>query len=184
MASADVRPSSPQLRHAAGFSSALDNQLGVVYEAMMNYANIRHTHSPGDLVSFVSFDTHAITHFKGLSAAEDLTPHILHVTPGGGTHFTSGLYKAFHLLHANRTNQQNTAHTPVFILLTDSEAYDVRQTLSFLRQAMQGEANRLDAVTLHALGFGQAVNANFMADIASIGSGSFHTITQTDDMGR
>lgn len=183
MASAEVRPSNPQLKFAAGFSSVLDNKLGVVYEAMMNYANIRHSNSPGDLVSFVSFDDQATLEFESLSAAEDLLPHILNVTPRGGTRFTTGLFKAFQLLHAGRANQQNT-HTPVFILLTDSGAHDSQATLSYLRQAMQCEANRSDAVTLHALGFGQGVNANFMADIASIGNGSFHTITQTDDMGR
>jgi len=184
MISAEVRPSNLQLTHAAGFSSALDNKLGVVYEAMMNYANIRHTNSPGDLVSFVSFDDRATLEFESLSAAEDLLPHILHVTPRGGTRFTIGLLEAFQMLHAHRANQKNTAHTPVFILLTDSGAGDSQATLSYLRQVMRLEANRSDAVTLHALGFGQWVNANFMADIANIGNGSFHTISQTDDMGR
>jgi len=184
MASTDVRPSNPQITNAAGFSRALDNKLGVVYEAMLNYTNIRHTNSPGDLVSFISFDTQAAAEFSNLSAAEDLLPYILSVDPRGGTHFTCGLHAAFELIRNARANQQNAAHTPVFILLTDSGAHDRHATLSFLRQTMQSEIHRPDAVKLHALGFGQGVDANFMSEIANLGNGSYHTITQTDDVGR
>ncbi len=51
-------------------------------------------------------------------------------------------------------------------------------------QAMQGENQRTDAVRLHALGFGRHVDSSFMSEIASIGNGSFHTITEVEDVGR
>lgn len=135
MGNQDVRPSNPRLTQAPGFyADDLDNKLGVVYEAMLSYTNIRHANSPGDLVSFVSFDTRSTVEFENLPASQDLLPYILRVEPRGGTLFTCGLHAAFELLKCQRARQQNTAHSPVFILLTDSEAHDTTDTLRFLRQ--------------------------------------------------
>ncbi len=51
-------------------------------------------------------------------------------------------------------------------------------------QVMLREAQRPDAIKLHALGFGKDVDAQFMAKIAKIGGGSFHTISEINDIGR
>lgn len=189
MAATDVRPSSPQLTNASSYSIRyLDNKLGAVYEAMLAYTNIWRSSSPGDLVSFVAFDHAAHMAFSQQAVGDDMLSHMLAVWPGGSTHFTCGLHLAFQQLQQQRAAQHSNptaaAHQPVFILLTDSEAHDRDQTVRFLEQAMLQEAGRSDAVKLHALGFGKHVDNNFMAEIATVGNGSFHTITNSDDVGR
>jgi len=64
MRSTALRHTNPHLTNAAGFSRLLKNKLGVVYETMLNNTNIRHTNSPRDLVSFLSFNNHAIVEFS------------------------------------------------------------------------------------------------------------------------
>ncbi|KAK9798901.1 hypothetical protein WJX73_004962 [Symbiochloris irregularis] len=189
MAGTDTRPCAPQLVNAANFSaSQLGNKLGVVYEAILAYTSIRAARSPQDLISFVAFDTHADIIFERQPVSDAYLHHLLSVHPRGGTQFTVGLHAAFSMLQRIRVAQSSTGSTaaqqPIFILLTDSEAHDGQATLSFLQQNMAGEPNRLDPVTLHALGFGAHVNGNFMSAIATLGNGSFQTITHSDDIGR
>lgn len=189
MGGTDTRPCAPQLVNAPGFSAAhLSTKLGTVYEAILAYTAIRAARSPQDLISFVAFDTHADTIFEQRPVSEDYLHHLLSVYPRGGTQFTIGLHQAFSMLQRTRAAQVSAGTTakqqPIFILLTDSEAHDPSATLSLLQQHMAGETLRPDAVTLHALGFGKHVDGNFMSSIASLGNGSFQTITHSDDIGR
>lgn len=188
MGSNDSRPRSPQLVNAPGYSAYhLNNKLGVVYEAILSYTNIRQARSPGDLISFVAFDDRADVVFEQLPVGSEYLGSLLRVHPRGGTLFTQGLFHAFDMLRRHRSTRSSSGapgHLPVFILLTDSGAHDVQPTLSFLQQHMLAEAGRQDAVKLHALGFGQGVDSNFMSSIASLGGGSFQTIVHSDDIGR
>lgn len=92
MSDRDVTPHSPVICRASGFSSYLNNRLGVVYEAMMTYIQTRKALSPGDTISFIPFNTWATVSFSQVPITDEARAlsAIMGVYPDGGTSFERG----------------------------------------------------------------------------------------------
>lgn len=82
MGNNNTRPVSPLICSSQYFSSSLDNYLGVVYESMLTYVNMRKARSPGDRVSFIAFDCEANVIFEEKPAGDsDILAQMLSVHP-------------------------------------------------------------------------------------------------------
>lgn len=177
----DVRPQTPVICNAPGFSDALDNRLGVVYEAMMTYILTRRALSPHDSMAFIPFCGTALLSSCQQPITSDPLASLLAVTPEGYTCFNEGLQVAHQQLEYDNSVGANQGRTPVFILLTDSEDFSV-STVGTLQQIMQQEAGT--GLRLHCLGFGTRVNTGYMEQLAAIGNGAFHNNIKCDDLAR
>lgn len=193
MGDPSVQPNNPQLlAHPSFVAGQHLNKLGVVLQAILNYAFIRASHSSEDLVTLIAFDDKAdvIAAQLSCSSTSELLDNLLKVRLGGRTMFREGLKKAFTTLRPSGFSffgkKEDTAtrwHQPVFVLLTDSGVMDRQNTLSYLEKQMDKEHTQQNPVTLHALGFGEDVDDEFMQDLAEKGNGSFHTIKDISNQG-
>jgi von Willebrand factor type A domain len=109
MSSRSVTPDSSAIRTHGSFNAALDNVLGVVYEASHKYMCERRARSPQDLVTFIPFDNSAHVHFhtQQVTNVDALLTSMLQVAPRGGTVFVNALNSAHQSVH--QVQQQGAA---------------------------------------------------------------------------
>eukprot|EP01025_Chloroclados_australasicus_P037498 TRINITY_DN3829_c0_g1_i3.p1 TRINITY_DN3829_c0_g1~~TRINITY_DN3829_c0_g1_i3.p1 ORF type:complete len:802 (-),score=42.11 TRINITY_DN3829_c0_g1_i3:263-2668(-) len=184
MSSRSAVPVSQEIQ-AHRYFSGVNNCLGAVYECALKYVKLRAYSSPDDLVTFVPFHHSSSVVFSNWSVSyhQQILDSMMSITPGGGTAFVSGLASAYNELAKERRQGGNSlTRKPVFILLTDSGAGDVQQTIDYLNDIMAKEASQPSPLCIQALGVGQYVNENFLQNIAKIGNGSYRKMNGENDV--
>eukprot|EP01024_Parvocaulis_polyphysoides_P034519 TRINITY_DN3056_c2_g1_i1.p2 TRINITY_DN3056_c2_g1~~TRINITY_DN3056_c2_g1_i1.p2 ORF type:complete len:192 (+),score=28.83 TRINITY_DN3056_c2_g1_i1:74-577(+) len=129
-----------------------------------------------DVVSFVPFNNEGkvVLSERLVSESHVLLEYMLRTYPSGGTNFQSGIQAAYeHLTQSCQNNQNQVFRQPVFIILSDSMEHRKERFLNYLWQIMNNEQHGL---TVHALGFGNYVDEDFLRDIANIGRGGYYVV--------
>eukprot|EP01024_Parvocaulis_polyphysoides_P051184 TRINITY_DN5026_c0_g1_i3.p1 TRINITY_DN5026_c0_g1~~TRINITY_DN5026_c0_g1_i3.p1 ORF type:complete len:368 (-),score=33.33 TRINITY_DN5026_c0_g1_i3:89-1192(-) len=189
MSDKSVKPSSPQIRKNRLFKKELDNCMGLVYEAVVNFVSKRNEMCSEDVVNFVPFNTvgTVVLSDVSVSQSQQLLDSMLRTLPHGGTIFKSGVQAAYQHLVQTRKNASRfndpVVRQPVFIILSDSCDHYKTDTKMYLTQIMNDENSmRGRGLILHALGFGNEVDEEYLKEIASIGRGGYHKVQNSESM--
>jgi len=127
---------------------------------------------PQDMVGVIAFDdqVHTIVKLQMNSDPVAVAKAMRSLTPGGGTDVYIGLQKAFEELEPLTVQDAAVKH---IILLTDGESQEPAPG-AYIKLAANMRKN---GISLSTIGVGDGHNAQLLNQLASMGNGKYHPVT-------